>query len=100
MTFAKLKSLALAMSEEERDATLKQLCNDPRGAAVLKLILDEKEQVSDTMATREMCERPNLLARAAGGRFLCMELEGRLSAACTPEKPKRKVAAPPASSEE
>lgn len=96
MTFSKLKSLALAMSEEERDATLKQLCDDPRGAAVLKLILDEKESVSDTMATREMCERPNLLARAAGGRFLCMELESRLSAACTPEKAtKRKPAEPP-----
>lgn len=93
MTFSKLEALARNMDAEQCQATLKQLCDDPRLAAVLKLIRDEKEIVSDTMTDKGIVERPQLLARAAGGRFLCMELEAKLRAVCTPEKPKRKPSA-------
>lgn len=93
MTFAKLKSLALAMGEEERAATLKQLCNDPRMAAVVALIWEEKEKASDDAALPPRAVHHGVLAHAAGSRYQLNELENRLRSCCTPEKSKRKVQA-------
>jgi hypothetical protein len=90
MTYAKLKSLALTMGEAEQVATLKQLANDPRFAAVLKLILDEKEKASDDAALPPRAVHHGVLAHAAGSRFAMTELENRLRAVCTPDKPRRK----------
>lgn len=99
MTYAKLKSLALAMGEAEQVATLKQLANDPRFAAVLKLILDEKEKASDDAAQPRRAVHHGVLAHAAGSRFQMMELENRLRAVCTPDKPRRKESTPPEADE-
>lgn len=90
MTYAKLKSLALSMDEAQQLATLKQLANDPRFAAVLKLILDEKEKTSDDAAQPRRAVHHGVLAHAAGSRFQMLELEHRLRAVCTPDKPRRK----------
>jgi len=94
MTFEKLKLLALTMDEEQQAATLRELCNDPRFAAVLKLFLDEKEKASDDAAQPSRAVHHGVLAHAAGSRFQFLELENRLRAACTPAKTKRKTPAP------
>jgi hypothetical protein len=93
MTFAKLKALALAMSPEDREATLKQLCNDPRFAAVVSLIWEEKEKASDDAALPTRAVHHGVLAHAAGSRYQLTELENRLRAHCTPEKVRRKAQA-------
>ena len=89
MTFSKLKSLALAMGEEERTSTLKQLCNDPRMAAVVSLIWEEKEKASDDAALPPRAVHHGVLAHAAGSRYQLNELQNRLRACCTPEKARR-----------
>lgn len=94
MTFAKLKTIALAMPAEEREATLKQLCNDPRFAAVISLIWEEKETASDDAALPPRSVHHGVLAHAAGSRYQLTQLENRLRACCTPEKARRKAPAP------
>ncbi len=95
MTFEKLTAAARAMSAAEQQATLKQLCEDARGAAVLKLLMDEKELVSDSASQLKFANSHGCLAHAAGARYNLLELEGKLRAVCTPEKVRRKAAAPP-----
>ena len=89
MTFSKLKALALAMPEDERDATLKQLCNDPRFAAVLRVVWDEKESASDDAALPPRALHHGVMAHAAGSRYALNMLENRVRAACAPEKTRR-----------
>lgn len=92
MTFDKLKAIAQAMPADQRDATLRELTNEPRFAAVLRVILDEKENVSDAACQLKFAEHHGSLAHASGARYAWLELEGKIREACTP--PKRKSPPP------
>lgn len=82
MTFEKLRAVAVEMSAEERDATLVQLAKDPRFAAVLRVVLDEKENVADSACALKFADNHGCLAHAAGARYAWLELEGRIRTAC------------------
>ena len=86
MKFAKFQQLASAMDEAEVAATLRQLCADPRFAAVIRLIEDQKMLAADGSAQLKFAEHHGCLAHAAGVRYGLMELEGRLRAVCEPPK--------------
>jgi len=90
MTFENLLALARELTPERRDAELRALTNDPRFAAVLRVVLDEKELISDSACQLKFAEAPGALAHAAGARYAWLEFEGRLREACLP--PKRKAA--------
>lgn len=95
MKFAKLQQLAHAMDEPELQATLRQLVADPRFAAVVRLIEDQKTLAADASALLKFAEHHGCLAHAAGVRYGLLELENRLRAVCDP--PKSRTERPPAS---
>lgn len=96
MKFVKLQELAHGLSEDEAQATLRQLVSDPRFAAVVKLIEDQKTHAADASAQLKFAEHHGCLAHAAGVRHGLLELEACLRAVCDPPK-KRGLQLPPES---
>lgn len=97
MKFSKLQQIASGMDAAEVTATLVQLVADPRFAAVVRVIEDQKTLAADASAQLKFASQPGLLAHAAGVRYGLLELEGRLRAACEPPKsrtPQRPAEAP------
>jgi hypothetical protein len=88
MTFEKLQALARELTPERRDAELRALTNDPRFAAVLRVVLDEKELISDSACQLKFADHAGSLAHAAGARYAWLEFEGRVREACLPAKRK------------
>lgn len=84
MKFAKLKTLAAGMSEDEVRDSLKSLVTDNRFAAVLKLLLDQKELSGDASCQLQFANNPGCLAHAAGVRYGMLELESRIKQLCEP----------------
>lgn len=96
MKYEELQALARAMSPEEAEATLRQLANDRRFAAVIRLVTEQKELASDSSSALQFANSHGCLAHAAGVRYGMLELEGRFRALCTPKK---KKAEPPSAAD-
>lgn len=84
MKFASLQQLARAMDDAEAAATLRQLCADPRFAAVVKLLADEKDIIAESACALKFADHHGCLAHAAGGRCALAAVEGRLRQLCDP----------------
>lgn len=93
MKYSKLQQLARAMPAEEVTATLRQLLSDPRFAAVVRIIDDQKNLASDGSSQLKFASHHGLLAHAAGVRYGLLELESRFRTACEP--PRSKSPQPP-----
>ena len=93
MKYAKLKVLADNLSEPEMKASLASLVTDPRFAAVVRLITQQKELSADASSALQFANNPGCLAHAAGVRYGMLELEGQLKQLCEP--PKQRGAQPP-----
>lgn len=88
MKYEDLVAAARELPAQQRDATLRQLVNDPRFAAVLALILEQKDLAADSSARLDFANNHGCLAHAGGVRYGMLELENRLRTACAPRKPK------------
>lgn len=74
------------MTVEQCAAELRSLANDPRLAAILRVVIEEKELVSDSACQLKFAEHHGSLAHAAGARYAWLELEARIRSACEPPK--------------
>ena len=95
MKFAKLEQLANALTPEEASAQLRSLAADPRFAAVVWLVKDQKELASDSSARLDFANNHGCLAHAAGVRYGMLELEGKIKQITDPPK-NRGAQSPPA----
>lgn len=86
MKYQKLKEIAEGLTAVEVEARLRQLCQDERFAAVVRLILDVKDVGSDAACQLQFADHHGLLAHAAGVRYGMIELEGRIKTAAEPPK--------------
>lgn len=94
MKFAKLEQLARAMDADEVQASLRSLATDTRFAAVVRLVIDQKELASDGSSQLKFANHHGCLAHAAGVRYGLTELNNSIRQACEPPV-KRGAQAPP-----
>lgn len=84
MKYAKLKNLAENMTPEEVNDSLRSLASDTRFAAVVRLVLDQKNLSGDASCGLSFANNHGCLAHAAGVRYGMMELEGQIRQLCDP----------------
>lgn len=93
MKYAKLQQIARTMSAEEVTDSLRSLVNDNRFAAVVRMILDLKDNASDTSCEIRFAGSHGALAHAAGERHGLRVLEDQIRLVTDP--PKKTGAQPP-----
>ena len=86
MKYQQMEAMARGLSTEELNDSLKGIVADQRFAAVLRLILDQKEMAADGASQLKFAELHGMLAHAAGVRYGMIELEGRIKAICEPPR--------------
>jgi hypothetical protein len=91
--FAKLEQIARAMDAQELQDSLRSLTNDNRFAAVVRLIIDQKDLSSDGSSQLKFANLHGCLAHAAGVRYGMLELEGQIKQIADP--PAKRGAQPP-----
>jgi len=78
MKYSELLEMGRRMSAEERQANLRSLLTDPRCAAVVSLIEDDKTQFVSQGSAQKMAAHPGSLAHCMGSVHALEVLEGQL----------------------
>jgi hypothetical protein len=84
MDFADLEERARTMTSDQVDATLRQLMLDPRFAAVLRILQDQRGalvQTASAPATVAHASSAQIMAHCLGGVDALLAIEGRLHGA-------------------
>lgn len=89
MTYEALKRAGERMSGAQVRDSVRSLCSDPRMAAVVRLIEEQKELAADASCAIKFAPEHGCLAHAAGVRYALNELKGRLQEALAVRRPTR-----------
>ena len=95
MTYAKLQQLDNNMGQEEMHDSLVSLVNDPRFAAVVKLLESHREQFVSATSQQALAAHHGALAHAGGSIYALDTFAGVVKQLCEPPK-RRGMQAPPA----
>jgi hypothetical protein len=86
MTYKKLKQMADAMSAAEVNDSLVSLVNDPRFAAVVRILDDHREQYIQAGTAQGMATHHGVLAHNAGSVYALNTFTGVIKQLCEPPK--------------